>query len=96
MEYLFGFVTADGEEAGVHGDLGPRPRRGEASAGGLHRLRHRAPQGVPDLHIYHYNHYEVTALKRIAGAHGTREEELDQLLRDEVFVDLYRVVREAL
>jgi hypothetical protein len=27
-----------------------------------------------------------------AGAQGTREEELDQLLRDEVFVDLYKVV----
>jgi AAA domain/RNase_H superfamily len=38
----------------------------------------------------------VTALKRLAGAHGTREEELDQLLRDEVFVDLYKVVREAM
>jgi len=37
----------------------------------------------------------VTALKRLAGAHGTREEQLDQLLRDEVFVDLYKVVREA-
>lgn len=50
----------------------------------------------PDLHIYHYGHYEVTALKRLAGAHGTREEELDELLRGEVFVDLYKVVREAL
>ena len=50
----------------------------------------------PDLHVYHYAHYEVTALKRLAGAHGTREEEVDQLLRDEVFVDLYKVVREAL
>lgn len=50
----------------------------------------------PDLHIYHYNHYEVTALKRLVGAHGTREEELDELLRGEVFVDLFKVVREAL
>ena len=38
----------------------------------------------------------MTALKRLAGAHGTREEELDQLLRDEVFVDLFKVVREAM
>ncbi len=48
-----------------------------------------------DLRIYHYNHYEVTALKRLVASHGTREEELDQLLRDEVFVDLLKVVREG-
>ena len=35
-------------------------------------------------------------LKRLAGSYATREEELDQLLRDEVFVDLYKVVRESL
>ena len=38
----------------------------------------------------------MTALKRLAGQHGTREDEVDELLRDEVFVDLYKVVREAM
>ena len=36
-----------------------------------------------------------TALKRLTGRHGTREAELDQLLRDERFVDLYAVVRQG-
>jgi len=49
----------------------------------------------PDMHIYHYAPYEPTALKRLAGRHATREEELDQLLRGRVFVDLYRVVRQG-
>jgi len=49
----------------------------------------------PDMHIYHYAPYEPTALKRLAGRHATREEELDQLLRGRVFVDLYRVVKQA-
>ncbi|MCL6562005.1 MAG: TM0106 family RecB-like putative nuclease [Firmicutes bacterium] len=49
----------------------------------------------PGMHVYHYNHYEVDALKRLAGRHGTREAEVDRLLRGEVLVDLYRVVREA-
>jgi predicted RecB family nuclease len=47
----------------------------------------------PNMHIYHYAAYEQTALKRLTGRHGTRETELDTLLRGERFVDLYAVVR---
>jgi len=50
----------------------------------------------PDLHIYHYAAYETSALKRLMGQHGTREEEVDRLLRGEVFVDLYPIVCQAL
>jgi predicted RecB family nuclease len=96
LEYLFGFVTANGKEPEFTTIWG-RDRAAEKRA--LEQFvdfiteRRKA---FPNLHIYHYNHYEVTALKRIAGAHGTREEELDHLLRGEVFVDLYKVVREAM
>ena len=47
----------------------------------------------PGMHVYHYAAYEQTALKRLTGRHGTRETELDTLLRGERFVDLYAVVR---
>lgn len=50
----------------------------------------------PDARIYHYNHYETTALKRLAMTYGTREAQLDELLRGGRFVDLYVVVREAM
>ncbi|WP_126281799.1 ribonuclease H-like domain-containing protein [Roseomonas sp. FDAARGOS_362] len=50
----------------------------------------------PGARIYHYNHYETTALKRLAQRHATREAELDTLLRGQRFVDLYVIVREAL
>jgi predicted RecB family nuclease len=50
----------------------------------------------PDLHIYHYAPYEKSAVKRLAGRHGTCTEEVDQLLRAGIFVDLYRIVRQAL
>ena len=50
----------------------------------------------PGLHIYHYAPYEPTAVKRLAGRHGTREEEVDRLLRGGVFVDLYRTVRQGI
>ena len=50
----------------------------------------------PNLHVYHYAPYEPTAMKRLAGRYGTREEEVDQLLRAGVFVDLYRAVRQGI
>ena len=50
----------------------------------------------PGLHVYHYASYERTALRRLMGEHGTREHEIDTFLREEVLVDLYRVVREAI
>jgi predicted RecB family nuclease len=50
----------------------------------------------PDLHIYHFAPYEPAALKRLMGRYATRENELDNLLRAETFVDLYSVVRHAI
>lgn len=52
-------------------------------------------QRFPGMHVYHYAPYEVTALKRMMSKYGTREQEMDDLLRGEVFVDLYRVVRQG-
>ena len=50
----------------------------------------------PQLHVYHYAPYEPTALKRLMGRHGTREDEVDRLLRGGVLVDLFRAVRQGL
>jgi len=49
----------------------------------------------PDMHIYHYAAYEVTALKRLVRQHSYGEELLDDLLQAGVFVDLYPVVRNS-
>lgn len=49
----------------------------------------------PDMHVYHFSHYEPTAFKKLMGRHATRAEHLDQLLRAERFVDLFPVVRQA-
>src|SRR5215213_8553991 len=50
----------------------------------------------PELHVYHYANYERAALQRLMQKHGTREDEVDDLLRGEVLVDLFQVVRQAL
>ncbi|EOD18999.1 hypothetical protein EMIHUDRAFT_118228 [Emiliania huxleyi CCMP1516] len=50
----------------------------------------------PRMHIYHYGAYEVSALRRLAMRHATREAEVDELLRGGALVDLYAVVRGGL
>lgn len=59
-------------------------------------LVHERLVRFPEMHVYHYASYEITALKRMMGRYGTREEELDNLLRRSVFVDLFKVVRNGL
>src|SRR5262249_50900416 len=49
----------------------------------------------PDLHVFHYGAYEPSAVKRLMGRHATREEEVDELLRAGVFVDLYRIIKQG-
>jgi predicted RecB family nuclease len=58
----------------------------------LHAQRLR----FPDMHVYHYAPYEITALRRLTQQHRIHEAELQELLDAEVFIDLYAVVREGL
>jgi uncharacterized protein len=93
LEYLWGILDADGDFTPLHAQDHEEERRAfERFVDDVHaRLRE-----YPDMHVYHYAAYEVSALKRIAGRDGTRENELDDLLRRGVFVDLLRVVRNGI
>ncbi len=53
-------------------------------------------QGNPGMHIYHYAACEVSAVRRLSTQHDSRQDEVDELLRNEVFVDLYQTVRHGL
>jgi uncharacterized protein len=50
----------------------------------------------PNMHVYHYAAYEPSTLARLMGTYATREEEVDELLRKQVFVDLLQVVRQCM
>lgn len=91
LEYLFGVVEADtGEFVAFWAD----DRRHERAA-----LRDfldyvaRRRTTWPDMHIYHYADYERAALLRLAASFGEGEDEIDDLLRGNVLVDLYPVVK---
>ena len=53
-------------------------------------------QEDPAMHIYHYAPYEVSVIRRLMGQYGARERQVDTLLGNEVFVDLYNVVRHGM
>ena len=96
LEYLFGAVVVEKGKP-VFRDWWGHDAEGEKAAfEGFVDWAHARWKSDPKMHIYHYASYEVTALRRLASQHGTREDDVDDLLRNEVFVDLYAVVRGGL
>ena len=96
LEYLFGFATRDGGEirfAPFWGHDRTAEKRAFEDAVDFIVARLAAH---PSAHVYHYAAYEPTALKRLMMLHGTREVEVDNLLRNKKLVDLFKVLREAL
>jgi len=50
----------------------------------------------PGMHVFHYAPHERAKLRSLAMTHSAREVEVDALLRGEVLVDLFAVVRQGL
>ncbi len=53
-------------------------------------------QQDPGMHIYHYASYEVTAMRKLSIRYETRQEQVAELLRNGVMVDLYKIVKNGL
>ena len=50
----------------------------------------------PKMHVYHFGAYEPGALKRLMGMYGTREDEIDRLLRAGALVDLHQAYKQGM
>jgi len=97
LEYLIGTVTIANDGTPVYESVwsfDPKSEK-EAFIQFIERVK-RIREAYPDMHIYHYAPYEPTAIKHLAGRHGVCADEVDELLRAGVFVDLFRVVRQGL
>ena len=53
-------------------------------------------QQDPAMHVYHYASYEITAIRKLSTRNQTRLEEVAELLTANVFIDLYKVVKNGL
>lgn len=104
FEYLFGWavVGANGEpEYHARWAFGEDASLGSFAAGEraffeefVDFIEARRKE-FPDLHIHHFAPYEPSALKRLMGRYATREDEVDNMLRAELFVDLHTAARQA-
>lgn len=95
LEYLFGILRIENGEQ-VFSPFWAHDREAEKKAfEALMDALMAQLTSHPGAHVYHYASYEESALKRLAMYHGTREKEVDDLLRGGKLVDLFQVVREA-
>ena len=94
LEYLFGVLETG--PAGKFRPLWAHDRIDERAAlKQFLTLVAKRRKRYPNMHIYHYAAYEKTALLRLAGRYGVGEDEVDDLLRNGVLVDLYPLVRKS-
>ncbi|MFI5254765.1 MAG: TM0106 family RecB-like putative nuclease, partial [Candidatus Limnocylindrales bacterium] len=95
LEYLLGVATVDGAEPDYRPIWG-HDRAGEKAAfeAFIDLVIERLARD-PTMHVYHYAGYESGAIKRLMQRHATREDEVDRLLRGQVLVDLFQVVRQG-
>ena len=97
LEYLFGYSYVDETGANAYIADWAFDREGEKLI--VERFIDFVTarrQAYPDMHIYHFGGYEPGALKRLMGRYATREDEVDNLLRGLVLVDLLSVTRNAM
>lgn len=93
IDYLFGWTDIHDHYSALWAHTFAEEREALERFIDLVTLRRRTH---PGMHIYHYAPYETSHLLAMAARHGVREAEVDRLLADGVFVDLYPVVRRAL
>jgi len=93
LDYLFGLIETDGTFRAFWAHDYAEER--QALIDFLAYVADRRARH-PHLHIYHYAAYERTHLLALAARHGVGEDAVDDLLRDNVLVDLYPVVKKSL
>ena len=94
--FLFGVVLKEDGEWRYKAIWGHDPEGEEHAFEELVDLMIARHAAHPGMHVYHYSPAEPSALRRLAAQPSTREAEVDDLLRAEVFVDLFAVIRQAL
>jgi uncharacterized protein len=94
LEYLWGIYMPDGDryEAFWARNLSEE----QAAFEGFVDFIVDRQRAYPDMHVYHYAPYETSALRRLMGLFGSREDAIDGFLRKGTFVDLYPIVRQSL
>ncbi|MEW2483762.1 TM0106 family RecB-like putative nuclease [Mycobacterium sp. NPDC049093] len=93
LEYLWGVLGAEGnfQPLWAHDRASER----QVLIDFLDLVRKRRKR-FPKMHIYHYAPYERSTLLRLAGRYGVGENDVDDLLRNGILVDLLPMVRKSI
>jgi predicted RecB family nuclease len=88
--FLFGLIERSwGQSWSYRAWWAHDPAQEAAAVGQLLAYLTRRRERFPGMHIYHYNHTERSALRKMASTHGVAEVELAELIDTGAFVDLY-------
>lgn len=96
LEYLLGICYFDHGILQFKSFWGTDPEKEKAAFGELVDFIIDRWKQYPNLHIYHYADYERSALARLASRTNFKVFEVDTILRNDLLVDLYPVVKGAL
>jgi len=95
LEYLFGIYYKENGEWTYKDWRATEPAQEKTAFNGFmswiiaHYKKH------PRMHVYHYANYERAAISSLSNKYSCQIAEVDTLLANEVFVDLYKVVKEG-
>jgi len=96
LEYLFGLVDASEGKPHYTGYWSKtRAEEKRAFEAVIDRIVAGRRQH-PELHVFHFGHREADALKALSCRHGSREAQIDQMLREHVLVDLHGIVKRSI
>tara|TARA_R110002124_G_scaffold285991_1_gene465592 strand:- start:4065 stop:7436 length:3372 start_codon:yes stop_codon:yes gene_type:complete len=97
LEYLWGVTYFDEQGVRQYKDFWAHNKEQEKTAfQDFITWTYKRWQENNKMHIYHYANYEIAACRKLMGRYGVCEIEVDQLLRNEVFVDLYKIIKGGL
>ena len=95
--FLFGLLTKGADREWVYEQRWAHDKQEEAAqAKALIDYFAARRQAFPDMHVYHYNHTERSALVAMLNEHGIEPGLLDELVSSGLFVDLLPIVRNSL
>jgi predicted RecB family nuclease len=95
LDYLWGLITLEPDEKFTAFWAHNRVEEKQALVDFLEFVQARRRKH-PGLHIYHYADYERAHLLQLTARYGVGEAILDELLTEDVFVDLYPIVRRSI
>jgi predicted RecB family nuclease len=96
LEYLFGWIANKSVKTTYHDQWAMNSMEEKEALEKFVQFVMKQRKCYPAMHIYHFANYEPAVIRRLSTRYNVYADEVDDLLRGEVFVDLHRVVRNGL